>query len=326
MRSVIETTLVCIFLSCILVAEARAGSCAGGANPGAPCIDNGDCLGGACANQGDHLQCFQIKDTQSFKGTLDLDTAQFGLAPGCKAKLKGALFCAPADKRVLSATAPAVPFVGQTLTDDRICYHVKCPRPTIPDTVVTDQFGTRVVKFSKTYYFCTPARKETPKIAFVTSQLFPGDFGGITAGDALCQAAATAGGLPGTYLAWLSDSTGTSPNSRFVQHAGPYVRTDGVLIATSYADLTDGSLVNPIDADELGTLIPIHAAADPLDDIWTGTDEFGDPDNTGPYFCTDWTSLAGVGLEGDLHVTSPKWTNERRIPCSVGRRLYCFGQ
>jgi hypothetical protein len=329
MRSTIVGILVCALLVGGMATDTVAGSCVGGAIPGSPCIDVADCPGGTCDNLGDHLQCYQIKDSQKFKGLLDVDTAQFGLEAGCKVVLKGTLFCAPADKRVVDAGgAPAVPFVGQSLTDDRICYKIKCGRLTIPDTMVTDQFGTRVIAFKKTYFLCTPARKEPPKIAFVTSQSFTGNFGGITAGDALCQNAATAAGLTGTFFAWLSDSTGTSPNSRFLHHPGPYVRTDGVLIATSYADLTDGSLLNPIDADEFGTLIPSHAAGDPADDMWTGTDELGnvDPYASGPYTCGDWTSLATVGLEGQLHLTTPKWTNHQHLTCTVARRLYCFEQ
>lgn len=92
---------------------------------------------------------------------------------------------------------------------------------------------------------------------------------------------------------------------------------------------TDGSILNPIGADELGILIPIHAASAPRDDMWTGTDELGDPDgysSSGGVFCTDWTSLAGVGLEGELHVPNTKWTNHPRIACNVGRRLYGCAQ
>lgn len=329
MPRIVESFLGVLLLTSAFVPDAIAGSCIGGGFPGAACIDNADCINGACGNHGDHLQCYRVQDSQSFTGLVDLDTAQFGLAPGCKIAIKGMLFCAPADKRVISGGgAPLAPFVGQALADDRLCYKVKCSTPVIPDKIVADQFGTRRIKFSKSYLLCTPAAKVPPKIVFVTSQRFAGNFGGIAGGDTICQAAAVTAGLPGTYLAWLSDSLGTSPNSRFVHYAGPYARTDGVLVATSYGDLTDGSILNPIDVDEFGSLIPIHAPADPEDDIWTGTDEFGDPDPYpgGPYTCADWTSTALNGLEGELHLTSPKWTNHQRIACSVPRRLYCFSQ
>ncbi len=37
--------------------------------------------GRAQAQIDDHMRCYKIKDTQKLKGTVDIDTAQFGLAP-----------------------------------------------------------------------------------------------------------------------------------------------------------------------------------------------------------------------------------------------------
>ena len=69
-----------------------------------------------------------------------------------------------------------------------------------------------------------------------------GTFGsGLEAGDALCQRLATAAALPGIYKAWLSDLTG-SPSTRLTQWLGGYTRVDGVRVADSWADLTDGDL------------------------------------------------------------------------------------
>ena len=45
----------------------------------------------------DHLRCYKVKDPLKLKGFVDLDTAQFGLAPGCKIT-KAKLLCVPADK------------------------------------------------------------------------------------------------------------------------------------------------------------------------------------------------------------------------------------
>jgi hypothetical protein len=58
-----------------------------------------------------------------------------------------------------------------------------------------------------------------------------------------------AAGLPGTYQAWLSDSTG-SPNTRFVRSTGPYRLVNGHTIAANFADLTDGILAAPISVTE----------------------------------------------------------------------------
>jgi len=32
----------------------------------------------------DHLKCYRVKDTLRLSGTLDLNSPQFGLEPGCK--------------------------------------------------------------------------------------------------------------------------------------------------------------------------------------------------------------------------------------------------
>ena len=53
-------------------------------------------------------------------------------------------------------------------------------------------------------------------LAFVTSTLQQGNLGGLSGADALCTTRAQAANppLPGIYMAWLSDDTG-SPSSRF---------------------------------------------------------------------------------------------------------------
>ena len=53
----------------------------------------------------------------------------------------------------------------------------------------------------------------TEKRAFVTSQLYNGNMGGLAGADARCQGLADAVGLPGTYRAWLSSAT-ESPSTR----------------------------------------------------------------------------------------------------------------
>jgi len=308
----------------------------------------------AAAQVHDHQKCYRIRDTKVFKSAnVTLTPAALAAAfptERCQMRAKAQLLCVPVEKRVESIIGldgdprPPLPISGVDLEFMTVCYKIRCDPDAGPNLDVTDQMGARPVSRLRPKYLCMPAvpglvtttttttssstSTTLPrKIAFVTSQSFNGNFGGVTAGDDLCQAAAVAGGLTGTFFAWLSDSTGVSPNTRFTYSPDPYLRTDGVLIANDYADLTDGSLVNPIDADEFGALVPVHAPGDPADDVWTGTDEFGDPDAlSGGFFCTDWTAVGGPGLEGQLHLTSPKWTNHQRISCEVPRRLYCFEQ
>ncbi len=93
------------------------------------------------------------------------------------------------------------------------------------------------------------------KIVFITSTIFAdGNLGGIVGADAECQALADAASLSGTFLAWLSDSLGNSPatDPNFVKSEVPYLRVDGIMVASSWADLVDGSLLAPIEVDEQG--------------------------------------------------------------------------
>src|SRR5205814_720512 len=82
-------------------------------------------------------------------------------------------------------------------------------------------------------------------LVFASGVGYGGNLGGLAGGDALCQAGAAARRLPGTYRAWLSDGT-NSPSTRFARSKGPYVQPDGIVIARSWNDLTDGSLQNGI--------------------------------------------------------------------------------
>src|SRR5687768_3468798 len=71
-----------------------------------------------------------------------------------------------------------------------------------------------------------------PCLVFATSQKFTGNLGGVAGADRKCQDLATAPGvgLPGTYMAWLSDST-NSPFTRFVKSPGPYQLVTGEKVA-----------------------------------------------------------------------------------------------
>src|SRR5438045_3087614 len=50
-----------------------------------------------------------------------------------------------------------------------------------------------------------------PKLVFVTSTAYVGNLGGLQGADMKCQARAAAGRLRGTFLAWLSGTTGARP-------------------------------------------------------------------------------------------------------------------
>ncbi len=162
-----------------------------------------------------------------------------------------------------------------------------------------------------------------PLLAFVTSAQFtPPAIGGLDGADAICDAEAKAANLGGHFLAWLSDSHAT-PLTRFESSATPFARVDGVLIATSFADLVSGSLAAPLDM----TLDGQELASGEF--TWTATRADGTlaaTDST----CSDWTSLDpnGSALVGDPTKTDERWTNAgTNHGCSAwAHHLYCFQQ
>lgn len=172
-----------------------------------------------------------------------------------------------------------------------------------------------------------PDAELPPKLAFVTSSLFiGGSIGGLDAADASCQTIADGANLTGLYKAWLSDSTG-SPSTRFTQHAGPYERVDGVRIANSWADLTDGTLLAPLDKTQSGAQSNGNTACGP-GDIWTNTAADGTP--RGSNDCSDWTVSTGqTASTGLVSSSTSSWTVNTTClagPCGARLPLYCFQQ
>jgi hypothetical protein len=168
-------------------------------------------------------------------------------------------------------------------------------------------------------------------LAFVTSTTQNGNLGGLTGADAICQARAAAGGLPGasepnTYKAWLSDSTG-SPATRFrcteANCSGQgYTRVDETPIASDWDALTDGELEFAISLTELGTYLR------PFDSgVWTNTLITGEADPF-PSHCSNWgTGSSGVGYSGVATAFDEYWTDTNGgVVCGALLHLYCFQQ
>ena len=155
------------------------------------------------------------------------------------------------------------------------------------------------------------------KVVFITSTTTSGAIGGLAGGDAICAARAAAAGLSGTFLAWLGDGV-NGPSTTFTQSTFPYVRTDGVTVANDWTDLTDSTLINPIDRNEFGTFVPISG-------VWTGVLPTGVTDVN---HCTSWTGV-GLALAGLSNAISGDWTNSGGAGLCDNVtvfRLYCFEQ
>jgi hypothetical protein len=122
---------------------------------------------------------------------------------------------------------------------------------------------------------------------------------------------------PLSFKAWLSDST-TDAVDRF-SYDGPWIRPDGVTIADSKADLTDGALWTSISVDERGEYWLGHAG-------WTGTSGVGV--STG-HSCADWTSASGadLGTQASVNAYDGRWTDYNPTGCNGSYlHLYCLSE
>jgi hypothetical protein len=152
--------------------------------------------------------------------------------------------------------------------------------------------------------------------AFVTSTQHTGNLGGLAGADAICQQRATDGGLPGTYVALLSDST-TSAISRLTGSRG-WQRTDGAPIADLPDQLIDRRAWNPIAYDESG-----HDVRDAGRETWTGSLGNG---TSAPAHCSDWMTADAS------HMAHYGWADAGGAAaldvlddtCDQTLRLYCF--
>lgn len=122
------------------------------------------------------------------------------------------------------------------------------------------------------------------RVVFVTSEAILGSLIlGVSGADAMCDRLAAKSANPRVsgrmYRAWISDDT-RSPSTIFVHGTKPYVRPDGVRIASDYAHLTNGNaLERPIEVDELGRM---QAGS-----VWSATSASGEHDGAA---CYEWSS------------------------------------
>jgi hypothetical protein len=159
---------------------------------------------------------------------------------------------------------------------------------------------------------CKPAWRRV----FVTSTTHGGNFGGPEDGDVICGERAAAAGLGGAWKVWLSAS-GVHARDRIAD--AEYRLVDGTsVVATSLADLTDGTIAHAIDQNEFGTTLSGGQ------NVWTGTLANG---TAFALRCSDWSDGGGggEGMAGSVSSTGGAWTNAVDImPCNEELHLYCF--
>jgi cysteine-rich repeat protein len=170
---------------------------------------------------------------------------------------------------------------------------------------------------------CSVACQRDAYFVFVTSERYPGTFGGLNQADARCAERAAAAGLPGVFLAWLSAGNDT-PMTRLAPSTLPYVLRDGSQIAKNWQDLTDSLLLHPIDVTETGA--PLMAdGCDPETAVWTATKPNGSSAGTDVQ-CVGWMFPLANGRAGDSSSINAGWTNGCNITCQTALRFYCFEQ
>jgi hypothetical protein len=173
------------------------------------------------------------------------------------------------------------------------------------------------------------------KLVFVTSTTYDGNLGGVAGADAKCQARAVAASLAGTFKAWLSGPTlASSPSVRFTKATIPYRLVDGVAIAMDWADLTDGTILAPINKTEFGVLFQGMAYTFTLPNGTPGL--FGSATSNcygGDCHCNNWTNPNAQGTPlpgsavGQTHVSNDDWSDYSFYNgCGGPHPLYCFEQ
>ncbi len=188
----------------------------------------------------------------------------------------------------------------------------------LTDAAANDGAGTDAADAADSSIGCQGA-VDCTRVVFVTSVAYTGDLGGISGADAKCQALADASPNPRikghTFQAWVSTIT-IAVSARFTHGSQPYVLGDATVVASDWADLTDGTLANGIDIDELDRL---HDNAN----AWTATTSNGA--NYANAGCESWTNgTNGSAIFGNVGGSGLGWSSNGPQPCPASNLLYCF--
>jgi hypothetical protein len=156
---------------------------------------------------------------------------------------------------------------------------------------------------------------DRPNVVFVTASPVNGALGGLAGADAACASEASAAGLPGTFVAWLSTST-SDARDRLAGSRG-WIRPDNVVAFDTADSLASFQLRAPLDRDPHGNRVSYANRA-----VWTGTQS---PGTRSSNTCADWTSSTAAGWAGDLSAGQDLWTEDiSGTACSTLARLYCM--
>ncbi len=167
---------------------------------------------------------------------------------------------------------------------------------------------------------------EPPKIVFRTDEEFLAHLlGGLSGADEKCNTAAANATppLPGTYTAWLSDSSNDAKD-RVTQAVVPYFLPDGAggmaeKVADDFADI----LTCDLNCLDFSIRRNENGVVQTNQEAWTGT--FATGLRAGA-FCGNWTTdNDDKPRVGDVNSISSTWTVSNSRPCTQSNvGLYCF--
>jgi len=143
-------------------------------------------------------------------------------------------------------------------------------------------------------------------------------FNSLAAADTLCGTEATSAGLPGTYVAYLSNGA-TSFASRYSGTATGWVRPDGRPIASDSSQLFGGALIHPPSVTASGAVVPNAV-------FWSNTlDAGGIASSTNS--CNNWAAnTASYSSRWGHAGRTSRWANdltEATHTCDTRQRLVC---
>jgi hypothetical protein len=154
--------------------------------------------------------------------------------------------------------------------------------------------------------------------------------GGIAGADAHCAADATAAGLPGRFLAMISNVRYGVPQ-RFSGAARDtaYVRVDGLWLTHEYfavPALTQGDFEIPLNVTAARAYVVSSGTEDDTALVWTGGPPVwtsSGPEPTPADHCNRWQGGAGTtGAVGRPDVLA-QTISFKTVSCEIPRRLYC---
>jgi hypothetical protein len=154
--------------------------------------------------------------------------------------------------------------------------------------------------------------------------------------DTNCRAAATAAGLTGTFVSWVSWTEAPATTHAAIDRVtsnGPYYLTcpgaAGYVKAFNNLSQLQGAPLVLLDCDEFGTKLTSTNITTAL--VWTGTVSGGAKGatcNATKTFGHDWDSSSSndLGTAGSFNGALTAWTDSGDVSCSATGHLYCIQQ